>query len=195
MSVKKKLIVYGVYGLIKVDERIWRGSKGSYQRLLPSVLGVTHRGYTHSLQRAMSDFGLDESFCKAAAKIKEHYGFELPVSSLRNHCIGNATRIARQGVEIRNHWVRDALMGENRSRSRKTMLLANLALLRSAALLLLARHYPNHNRACLHRIPFQQSKTMPSSRLMTSKQKTMAPSIQSYWPKWKSCCHMQCAPL
>ena len=77
MSVKKKLIVYGVYGLIKVDERIWRGSKGSYQRLLPSVLGVTHRGYTHSLQRAMSDFGLDESFCKAAAKNKEHYGFEL----------------------------------------------------------------------------------------------------------------------
>lgn len=48
----------------------------------------------------MSDFGLDESFCKAAAKIKEHYGFEVPVSSLRNHCIGNATRIARQGMEL-----------------------------------------------------------------------------------------------
>jgi len=51
------------------------------------------------------------------------------------------------GVEIRNHWVRDALMGEDRSRSRKPNLLANLALLRSAALLLLARQYPDQNRA------------------------------------------------
>lgn len=62
------------------------------------------------------------------------------------------------GVEIRNHWVRDALMGEDRSRSRKTMLLANLALLRSAALLLLARHYPNHNRACLRESLFNNPK-------------------------------------
>jgi predicted transposase YbfD/YdcC len=51
------------------------------------------------------------------------------------------------GVEIRNHWVRDALMGEDRSRSRNPNLLANLALLRSAALLLLARKYPDQNRA------------------------------------------------
>jgi hypothetical protein len=39
-------------------------------------------------------------------------------------------------VEIRNHWRRDAIMGEDRSRSRQPNLLANLALLRSALLLL-----------------------------------------------------------
>ena len=33
------------------------------------------------------------------------------------------------GVEIRNHWRRDALMGEDRSRSRNASLLANLALI------------------------------------------------------------------
>jgi hypothetical protein len=38
------------------------------------------------------------------------------------------------GVEIRNHWRRDALMGEDRSRSRNANLLANLALIRSALL-------------------------------------------------------------
>lgn len=38
------------------------------------------------------------------------------------------------GVEIRNHWRRDVLMGEDRSRSRQPNLLANLALLRSALL-------------------------------------------------------------
>lgn len=42
------------------------------------------------------------------------------------------------GVEIRNHWRRDVLMGEDRSRSRQPNLLANLALIRSALLALLA---------------------------------------------------------
>jgi hypothetical protein len=44
------------------------------------------------------------------------------------------------GVEIRNHWRRDALMGEDRSRSRHPHLLANLALIRSALLHLFADH-------------------------------------------------------
>lgn len=44
------------------------------------------------------------------------------------------------GVEIRNHWRRDTLMGEDRSRSRNPNLLANLALIRSALLPLLSDH-------------------------------------------------------
>lgn len=48
------------------------------------------------------------------------------------------------GVEVRNHWRRDALMGEDRSRSRHPNLLANVALIRSALLALLAQHYPDH---------------------------------------------------
>ena len=42
------------------------------------------------------------------------------------------------GVEIRNHWRRDVLMGEDGSRSRHANLLANLALIRSALLHVLA---------------------------------------------------------
>ena len=38
------------------------------------------------------------------------------------------------GVEIRNHWRRDVLMGEDGSRSRNPNLLANAALIRSALL-------------------------------------------------------------
>jgi predicted transposase YbfD/YdcC len=44
------------------------------------------------------------------------------------------------GVEIRNHWRRDALMGEDRSRSRNANLLANLALIRNALLQILSEH-------------------------------------------------------
>ena len=38
------------------------------------------------------------------------------------------------GVEVRNHWRRDALMGEDGSRSRNATLLANVALIRNALL-------------------------------------------------------------
>jgi predicted transposase YbfD/YdcC len=47
------------------------------------------------------------------------------------------------GVENRNHWRRDALLGEDRSRSRNPNLLANLALVRSALLALLPNHFPD----------------------------------------------------
>ena len=46
------------------------------------------------------------------------------------------------GVEVRNHWKRDAVMGEDGSRSRNASLLSNVALIRSALLALLAQHYP-----------------------------------------------------
>jgi predicted transposase YbfD/YdcC len=42
------------------------------------------------------------------------------------------------GVEVRNHWRRDALMGEDTSRSRNPKLLANLALVRNALLRVLS---------------------------------------------------------
>lgn len=42
------------------------------------------------------------------------------------------------GVEARNHWRRDAIMGEDGSRSRHANLLANVALVRNALLQILS---------------------------------------------------------
>lgn len=47
------------------------------------------------------------------------------------------------GIENRNHWRRDALWGEDRTRSRNPNLVANLALIRNALLPLLNQHHPN----------------------------------------------------
>ncbi len=47
------------------------------------------------------------------------------------------------GVENRNHWRRDALFGEDHSRTRNVNALANLALLRSAVLRLFASFFPS----------------------------------------------------
>lgn len=45
------------------------------------------------------------------------------------------------GVEIRNHWRRDAIWREDGSRTRDATALANLALVRNALLALLPEHY------------------------------------------------------
>lgn len=61
------------------------------------------------------------------------------------------------GVENRNHWRRDALMGEDGSRSRNPTLLANLALLRSALLQAMSPHLESQSlpqlREHLHSSP------------------------------------------
>jgi hypothetical protein len=54
------------------------------------------------------------------------------------------------GVEIRNHWRRDAIWGEDRSRTRNPSALANLALLRNALFALLPEHYPGISHSEIH---------------------------------------------
>jgi hypothetical protein len=49
------------------------------------------------------------------------------------------------GVEVRNHWRRDAILGEDGSRSRHPTLLANLALIRNALLRVLADALEEHS--------------------------------------------------
>lgn len=49
------------------------------------------------------------------------------------------------GVEIRNHWRRDVLFGEDRSRSRNANLLANLALIRTVLLRLASNKFPGQS--------------------------------------------------
>lgn len=61
------------------------------------------------------------------------------------------------GVEIRNHWRRDALMGEDGSRSRNSNLLANVAIIRSALLQVLSEQLQEQSlpelREILHSCP------------------------------------------
>lgn len=44
----------------------------------------------------MTDFGIDHSFAQAASKVKEHYGFEVPVTSVRHWSVHHAQRIGSE---------------------------------------------------------------------------------------------------
>jgi len=69
------------------------------------------------------------------------------------------------GVENRNHWRRDALWGEDHTRSCHSHLVANLALVRSAVFCLLKHHFPDRSHSELR----EAFAANPSVALFTAK--------------------------
>lgn len=74
-----------------------------------------------------------ESHYYLSSALPEQYGPPQWLALIRGHWAG---------VEVRNHWRRDVLFGEDGSRSRNGNLLANMALIRNALLAILAEHFP-----------------------------------------------------
>jgi len=63
-------------------EPLWRNGT-EIERPFSAVAGVSGRCRSLPLQRVMTDFGADHAFAPAAAKLKEHDGIEMPVSSVQ----------------------------------------------------------------------------------------------------------------
>jgi hypothetical protein len=88
---EKKLYWYTPFGRIEVMEPLWRNDTG-IERPFSAVAGVSCRGRSLPLQRGMTDFGADDAG-PGVAKLKEHYGIEMPVSTMQRttehhaHCI------------------------------------------------------------------------------------------------------------
>jgi post-segregation antitoxin (ccd killing protein) len=95
---KKTLKWWCVFGEVSVIERIWRTEQKRYLRLLPEAIGVNARGRSKRLERVLTDFGCEHSFKHGAARVLEHYGFEINVSAVRDATLQNAGR-AEQVLE------------------------------------------------------------------------------------------------
>jgi len=82
--VKKKVHWKTTYGEIEVEEQLLR-DRETQKRVRPflEASGITCRGYSMPLQRAMTDFGADESFLEASKKMKEHYGIDMTPNALQ----------------------------------------------------------------------------------------------------------------
>lgn len=79
-----------------VTERIWRTDQQPYLRLLPQGIGVSPRGRSIRLERALTDFGCEHSFGHAASRVLEHYGFEIGSSAVRQATLIHAQRAAQR---------------------------------------------------------------------------------------------------
>jgi len=77
---------------VEVEERIWRRAAVSYERVFAGAIGVSHRGKSAPLERVLSDFGIEHSFEQAAGRVKEHYGFEITASAVRESTLKTAAR-------------------------------------------------------------------------------------------------------
>ena len=76
-------------------EPLWRNGTG-IERPFSVVAGVACRRSSLPLQRVMSDFGADDAFRPGTAKLKEHYGIDMPVSPVQRTTEQHAESIYAQ---------------------------------------------------------------------------------------------------
>jgi hypothetical protein len=82
-------------GAIGVEEEVLRlGRRGTRLRAFCQALGIRHRGYSAKLQRAMADFGAEESFKRASQRLKEHYGIVVNSEAIRLQTLRHGRAIA-----------------------------------------------------------------------------------------------------
>lgn len=89
---KRSLKWWCIFGQVEVRDRVWRSATQSYIRPLPERIGITPRGRSRRLHRVLTDFGIEQSFAKAAWSVEEHYGFAIGASAVRNSTLEHAAR-------------------------------------------------------------------------------------------------------
>ena len=94
---KKKLVWHTRYGAITVQEQRYRvGRNGVEVRPFAVAAGVQCRGYSLPFQRVLVDFGAEASFGRAAERVREHYGIEVPTSAVRRATESHGARLQQQ---------------------------------------------------------------------------------------------------
>jgi hypothetical protein len=73
-----------------LEQRLRQGRRGAQVRPFCKQAQISSRAYSLPLQRALTDFGADHSFVEASQKVQEHYGVELPASTIRLHTLAHA---------------------------------------------------------------------------------------------------------
>lgn len=78
-----------------MEEQLFRlGRAGSELRPFSTAAEVQCRGYSEPLQRALVDFGAEESFDRAVERVREHYGIEVPASAIRTQTEAHGAALA-----------------------------------------------------------------------------------------------------
>jgi hypothetical protein len=71
------MIVYHViFGAMELNSPyLWMNAERS--KPLLDDMGIRHHGRTETVNRALTDFGIEHSFCQASKRFEEHYGFKI----------------------------------------------------------------------------------------------------------------------
>jgi hypothetical protein len=71
------ITVMTVFGVVSFASPYLRDARTKRSSRPPSDLGLRHGTRTPAVERALTDFGAEESFGRAAKRFREHYGFEV----------------------------------------------------------------------------------------------------------------------
>ena len=73
---------------------------GASARPMKDVLGGEGEQFSEAVQRALVDFGIEKSFARAVLSFKEHYGWAIGRTTLRNRTL-HAAQDAERYVDAR----------------------------------------------------------------------------------------------
>ena len=87
---RNSVIVYNViFGTMELNSPyLWRN--GERSKPLIDDLGITHHGRTETVNRALTDFGIEHSFDQASKRFEEHYGFKFSSTTVDRVTKGSA---------------------------------------------------------------------------------------------------------
>jgi hypothetical protein len=80
---------------VAVEEAQWRlGRRGPLLRPFCERARVQPRGRSRRLQRALVDFGAEESFARAAQRVREHYGLDVAAEAVRQQTLRHGAHLS-----------------------------------------------------------------------------------------------------
>jgi hypothetical protein len=95
---------------------LWLEGIGS--KPLIDEMRIRHQGCSEAVIRALSDFGIEESFARAAARFKEHYHYDIGSSAVAR----STKETAQQAVE----YVEKRLSDLGREQEQRTQLVEKI---------------------------------------------------------------------
>lgn len=97
----KRIKYSSVFGVVEILSPYLRNKNtNSGLRPVKEQLGIEHGDRSIAVQRAMSDFGAEESFGQAAKRFQEHYGWTMDRAKVRREVEKTAV-LAQEYVEKR----------------------------------------------------------------------------------------------
>jgi hypothetical protein len=97
---RRPIEVASIFGPVTVESPyLWAASRSA--RPVKDALGLTHRRRSRAVERALTDFGAEESFGQATARFEEHYGW----------AVGRTTvlRVVEERAEQAEQYVKERL--------------------------------------------------------------------------------------
>jgi len=98
-ALKKKVWWLSTLGRIETTESRKRVGNAKPTRPFLESSGVTPRGTSKPLCRAMVDFGIEEAFGKGDQRLFEHYGLKLPAGRVRKQTLLKAHQLPQTNPE------------------------------------------------------------------------------------------------